>query len=192
MEKMKDILNKPRKQPKMRKIESLNRRARKAEMNRIDFENKLMADRLKKINPVISNKKIKDSYKLHKTKAEQFRRKSFRRPDMNQMPDSSWVYPLEESKLGTSYLAESEFGEINRGSNTLTATSVMDMRRKLSEDRLRRRMEEKERHHQGSSRRKNRTSTPNSFYLPTDTQTTSSSSDMMFPSPSLQPPNPHV
>jgi len=41
MGKMKDIINRPKKVDKLRKIESLNKRSRTKEMNRIDYENKV-------------------------------------------------------------------------------------------------------------------------------------------------------
>lgn len=91
---------------------------------------------------MLSNRDMNKFYKKHQAKSEQLRRKTFRKVDMNMIPEPSWAYPLDEPQIGASFLGESDFGEEMRGSGTMTGSRVMEMRRKLSQDRMERNMKE--------------------------------------------------
>lgn len=58
-------MNDKREQPKYEKPPSLNEVERKRAVDRLNFENQLMAQRLKKISPVIDNNKLEKDFKRH-------------------------------------------------------------------------------------------------------------------------------
>lgn len=62
-------MNDKREQPKYEKPASLNEVERKRAVDKLNFENQLMAHRLKKISPVIDNSELEKDFKRH-VKAE--------------------------------------------------------------------------------------------------------------------------
>jgi hypothetical protein len=59
------IMNEKRDQPKYVKPSSLNEMERKRQVDRLNFENKLMVQRLSKVRSVISNHELEESFKKH-------------------------------------------------------------------------------------------------------------------------------
>lgn len=94
-------MNEKRKQPTYSRPASLNELERKRQIDRVNFENKLMIERLSHTRGVINNEDLKESFKKHQ-KAEQNLRRRQMKPlslpkDFN--PNSSFQ---RESKLNPS------------------------------------------------------------------------------------------
>ncbi len=71
-------MNEKRDQPKHSRPASLNEVERKREIDRVNFENKLMVERLSRINPVINNKALQESFQKHQKAESNLRRRQMK------------------------------------------------------------------------------------------------------------------
>lgn len=72
------IMNDKRPQPHYVVPSSLNEVERKKEVDRVNFENRLMMDRLNKMNPTLSNDKLESDFKRHLHAESNLRRKQMK------------------------------------------------------------------------------------------------------------------
>jgi hypothetical protein len=71
-------MNEKRDQPKYERPPSLNEVERKREVDRLNFENKLMTDRLTRVGPVIDNSKLEEDFKRHVHAEHNLRRRQMK------------------------------------------------------------------------------------------------------------------
>jgi len=71
-------MNEKRKQPKYIRPASLNEVERKREVDRLNFENQLMTNRLTRVGPVISNAELEIDFQHHIKAEENLRRKQMK------------------------------------------------------------------------------------------------------------------
>lgn len=71
-------MNEKRDQPKYIRPASLNEIERKREVDRLNFENRLMVERLSKAHPVISNRSMEEAYQKHVKAESNLRRRQMK------------------------------------------------------------------------------------------------------------------
>ena len=110
MERMTKIMASHRPQPKHERLPSVNETGRKLETDRVNFENKLLLQRIKTVAPVLNRTKMEKDYSRHLHIAANMRRK--------QMPSFDTLSSSEDKKSktvgatfdGSSYIAQSSYG----------------------------------------------------------------------------------
>jgi hypothetical protein len=75
---MNNIMNEKRSQPNYVKPSSLNENERKREVDRLNFENNLMVERLSKVHPVINKKALDESFEKHLKAESNLRRRQMK------------------------------------------------------------------------------------------------------------------
>eukprot|EP01041_Mallomonas_annulata_P013534 gene13534-28697_t len=77
MEKMTTIMTENRKSDKQVKIVSMNERERRKFVERVNKENKVLAQRLEHMAPMLSGKKLEEDYKLHQKRVDTIKHKRY-------------------------------------------------------------------------------------------------------------------